>query len=126
MASVLTCFMAACAAEPSPVEQCDDLVDVLCDRGVQCLGGSHRECVQAVQTELACGAAKAVSASYDRCVDQLQSNSCTALFPVNPQTGEPLLRLPADCMQVILMRVGATSSSVTPFAPVSLAVETFE
>ena len=43
----MTLVLAACATETSPVEQCDDLVDVLCDRGVQCLGGTHRECVQA-------------------------------------------------------------------------------
>ena len=54
--------------------QCDDLVDVLCDRGVQCLGGTHRECVQAVRTELPWGSAESVSASYDRCMDQLESS----------------------------------------------------
>lgn len=101
---IVTIGLAACGTEKTAVEKCDDLVDVLCDRGVQCLGGSHAECVQSVRTELPCGSAKSVSASYDRCVDQLQTNSCPVLFPTNPQTGQPEIRLPADCMQVILTR----------------------
>lgn len=95
-------LLAGCGTEASAVDKCDDLVDVLCDRGVQCLGFSRAECVQAVQSELPCGSAKQVSASYDRCIDQLEVNSCAVLFPVNPTTGQPQLRLPADCMQVIL------------------------
>lgn len=102
---------AGCATETSPVDKCDDLVDVLCDRGVQCLGGSRTECVQAVKTELPCGSAKSVSTSYDRCIDQLQTNSCTVLFPINPTTGQPQLRLPADCMQVILTLDAPTTTS---------------
>lgn len=96
--------VAACSTELSPVDKCDDLVEVICDRGVQCLGGSHTECVQVLQTELACGRARSVSASYDRCISQLETNSCSVLFPIDPQTGAPSLRLPADCMQVILVR----------------------
>jgi hypothetical protein len=105
--------LAACGTEPSPVEKCDDLVDVLCDRGVQCVGGRHSECVQAVKTELPCGSAKAVSASYDRCLDQLQSASCNVLFGTNPTTGGPEIRLPADCTSVILLFDTPASS---PFA----------
>lgn len=96
--------IAACGTESSPVEKCDDLVDVLCNRAVQCGGGSHAECVEAVKTELPCGAAKSVSGTYDRCVDQLQGASCNVLFGTNPSTGEPELRLPADCNAVILYR----------------------
>lgn len=99
-----------CAMEKSPVEKCDDLVDVLCNRGVQCLGGSHAECVQAVQSELPCGSARAVSDSYDRCIDQLQAASCSSLFPPNQQ-GDPEVRLPADCMSVVLSR---TEAAPTP------------
>jgi hypothetical protein len=101
-------LLLGCGAEKSPVEKCDDLIDVLCDRGIQCLGGSHAECVQAFQSELPCGSAKAVSASYDRCIDQLQAAACSSLFPPSPQPGQPELRLPADCMSVILSRTGAT------------------
>ncbi len=107
----MTLVLAACGTDPSPVEQCDDLVDVLCDRGVQCLGGTHRECVQAVRSELPCGSAESVSASYGRCMDQLESTSCGVLFPTNPQSGDVELRLPADCMQVILTRVAPSGAA---------------
>jgi len=100
----------ACGAEPNPVEQCDDLVDVLCGRGVQCLGGSHSECVTAVRAELPCGSAKSVSGTYDRCIDQLQSASCSVLFATS-STGDPELRLPADCRAVILY-AGAPQSEL--------------
>ena len=84
-----------------------DLVDLICDRGVQCLGGTQVECVQAVQAQLSCGAVKAVSATYDRCVDQLQAAGCPSLFPIDPQTNQPALQLPADCMGVVLSRTTA-------------------
>jgi hypothetical protein len=93
--------VAGCGTEASPVEKCDDLVDTLCDKGVQCLGGSHAECVQAAQTTLPCGSARSVTTSYDRCVDQLESASCSVLFAFNSVTGELELRLPADCRGVI-------------------------
>ena len=115
MTTKLRCLAAVlllgCGMERSPVEKCDDLVDVLCDRGVQCLGGTRAECVQAVQSQLPCGSAKAVSASYDRCIDQLQAASCASLFPPNPQSGQPELRLPADCMSVVLSRTAAVPTS---------------
>jgi hypothetical protein len=95
-----------CGSEPTPVEKCDDLVDALCDRGVACVpnSGTHTTCVQELRNILPCGSAKSVSASYDRCLDQIETNSCSVLFPINPMTGEQTVRLPADCMQVILTR----------------------
>jgi len=102
---VLVLVLVACGGEKSPVEKCDDLVNVVCDRGVECIGGStHQECVQAVQQQLPCGSAKSVSASYNRCIDQLNNDSCQILFPTDPQTGQQSLVLPADCMSVILAR----------------------
>lgn len=98
------CSLGACATEPSAIDKCDNLVDVLCDRGVQCLGGSHTECIQAFNNELPCGSAKAVSASYDRCLSQIEGNSCSVLFPVDPSNGQRVLQLPADCNEVILVR----------------------
>ena len=103
---VVAVLVSGCGTERSPVEKCDDLLDTLCDRGVQCLGGAHADCVQAFRTELACGSVKAVSASYDRCIDQLQAGSCSFLFPLDPQ-GQPSLQLPADCKGVVLSRTGA-------------------
>lgn len=109
------CLVAACTSDPSPVEKCDDLVDVICDRGVVCLpgAGSHASCVSEVQQVLPCGSARKVSASYDRCISQLQSASCPVLFPTNPQTGSPELKLPADCMAVILTREAPVLSGET-------------
>ncbi|HEY5951201.1 MAG TPA: hypothetical protein VIV40_37170 [Kofleriaceae bacterium] len=101
------CLLVACGSEPSPVEKCDDLVDLVCDRAVQCIpreAGSHVTCVQQLQQVLPCGSVKAVSASYDRCMDQLAADSCPVLFPIDPQTGGPMLELPADCMSVVLTR----------------------
>lgn len=108
-------LVAGCTSEPSPVEKCDDLVNVICDRAVTCLpgAGSHATCVSQVQQVLPCGSAKQVSASYDRCISQLQGDSCPVLFPVDPQTGSPMLKLPADCMAVILTRETPSSSVVT-------------
>jgi hypothetical protein len=96
-------MLVACNTEPSPVEKCDDLVDVLCTRATQCVAGTtHTECVQAVKTGLPCGSAKDVTSSYDRCIDQLNGASCNVLFSTNPTTGELQLQLPADCKGTIL------------------------
>ena len=113
-------LVAACGSEPSPVEKCDDLVDVLCDRGVQCVGGSHAECVQAVQTSLPCGSARDVTNSYDRCIDQLQESSCNVLFGID-SAGDLVVRLPADCMGVILRLDDGAASS--PLSSSSISVE---
>lgn len=119
----LVLALAGCGADESAVEKCDDLVNVVCDRGVQCLGGTQSECVQQVRQVLPCGSAKTVSASYDRCIDQLNADSCSVLFPPDPQTGQPSLTLPADCMSVILTRGGSPLTSSATWAPVSLATE---
>ncbi|MBL0214029.1 MAG: hypothetical protein IPQ07_09100 [Myxococcales bacterium] len=103
-------LLSGCGTERSPVEKCDDLIDTLCDRGVQCIGGAHVDCVQAFQRELPCGAVKAVSASYDRCIDQIQAASCGSLFPLDPQ-GNPDIRLPADCQGAVLSRTSAAPTS---------------
>lgn len=108
---LLVMFALGCGAEPSPVDQCDDLVDLICDRAVVCLpmAGTKASCVQMVNQVISCGAAKQVSASYDRCMSQLNTTSCSVLFPASPQTGNGELRLPADCMAVILSRTVAPS-----------------
>ena len=107
----------------SPVEKCDDLVDIVCDRAVECIpgAGTHASCVQEVQQVIPCGSAKQVSTSYDRCMTQLETTSCAVLFPVNPQNGQRELVLPADCMSVILMRQAAPFEGET-FVDVSGAV----
>ena len=97
-------FFIGCGGdEPSPVEKCDDLVDVLCDRAVECINvGTHSECVQMVQSALACGDVVEVTSKYDRCKEQMASFDCAILFPVDPETGERQLDNPADCEGVFL------------------------
>jgi hypothetical protein len=109
--------LAGCGSE-SAVDKCDNLVDTLCDRAVTCVpgNGNHATCVASVQTALPCGSAKTVSASYDRCMSQLESSSCSVLFPTNPQTGETELSLPADCNAVILSREQFVETDLPPNA----------
>lgn len=84
---------------------------------------AHAECVQALQAELPCGSAKAVSASYDRCIDQLQAASCGSLFPINPQSGKPEVRLPADCMSVVLSRTASSGYGAQVTSPKTTSPE---
>lgn len=114
--------MACGGGDPSPVEKCDDLVDLLCDRAIECVAGvgTHEMCVQALQGEIPCGSVKAVSASYDRCMDQLATHACQTLFPPD-STGSPMLRLPADCMSVVLYRTAGDELPLTQLAPASAA-----
>lgn len=82
-------------------EKCDDLLSALCDRVVSCIGGgTHSECVQGLQSGIPCGSATMVSASYDRCLDQVNHNSCDILFPSDGMGGRDVV-LPADCSRVI-------------------------
>lgn len=98
----------------SAVDKCDDLVNVVCDRTVECVSGiTHADCVAAVQQQLPCGSAKKVSASYDRCIDQLNNDSCQVLFPPD-QNGQPSLALPADCNAVILERKAPSLATSNP------------
>ena len=47
--------------------------------------------------------AKKVSATYDRCIQQIKGDACPVLFPTDPQTGDTSVSLPADCNSVIQM-----------------------
>jgi len=93
--------LASCGGE-SAVEKCDDLVDDLCNRGVECLPdqGTHSECVQSAERSLPCGKAQSVLGSYDRCIEEINTDSCSVLFPKDA-SGNPSLALPADCKAVI-------------------------
>lgn len=102
---VLLTFLIGCG-DPSPVEKCDDLVSLVCERVAECAPSeaTYTECVEQLQTVLPCGQTKAVSPTYDRCMDQLESRSCSSLVPRDPDTGERTLAMPADCEDVILSR----------------------
>jgi hypothetical protein len=97
-----------CSSDRSPSEKCEDLVNLTCDRAVDCLAGAsgmHAACVQAVgQAGLSCTATKSVTPSYDRCIDQLDEQSCRVLFPIDPNTGHQALELPAECSGVLVMQ----------------------
>ena len=94
-------FLVGCGGggSDSAVDKCDDLVDEVCDRAVECVpsSGTHAECVAEAQTALSCEDAQSVTAKYSTCLSQVRTNSCDALFP-NDQ-----LVLPADCNGVILI-----------------------
>ncbi|MGN6103545.1 MAG: hypothetical protein ACTHU0_00330 [Kofleriaceae bacterium] len=107
---------AGCGGSDSPVDKCDDLVDQICDRAVDCVGLAHGTCVADIQSVLPCGRAVSVKASYDRCMDQLSSNSCAALFPPD-QNGNPDLSLPADCQAVIQLERTAAPPSIENSSP---------
>jgi len=90
--------------DKSPKEKCADLIDVVCDRGVECIAGAagmHDECVHAVEGALPCGNIKSVTATYDHCIDLLNEQSCGTLFPTDPATGAQTLKLPAECSGVL-------------------------
>ncbi len=95
----LVVFLVACGGgSKDPTEKCDDLVDIVCDRAVECVpnAGTHSACVAEVEGSLDCGAAQSVSATYNACLMQLRSMSCASLFP------NDMLVLPTDCNGVIL------------------------
>jgi hypothetical protein len=83
----------------SAPQKCDSLVSLLCTRVVECFndGTTQAQCVDAVKTNLPCADADAVSSTYDSCVSEVQSGSCTVLFPNGNS-----ISLPTTCMGVIL------------------------
>jgi len=101
-------FLVGCGGggDRSPAEKCDDFVDSFCDRVVGCVTGAtgmHGACVEAFKSDgFSCADVKSVSAGYDRCMDQIDSRSCGALFPVDPNTGEQTVVLPADCSMILI------------------------
>lgn len=97
--AVVSCVLLACGNdEPTPVEKCDELLSLVCDRAEECVSASviHADCVELLRRDIPCGTVKKVSESYDRCMVQLETDSCTTLFPSGS------LILPADCMGVVL------------------------
>jgi hypothetical protein len=122
--AVLGCV--GCGGEKSPSEKCEDLVNLACDRAVECLPGAsgmHADCVQAIeQAGLSCTATKSVTPSYDRCIDQLDGQSCRILFPTDSTTGDQSLTLPAECSGVLLQSAGkldhVVRTNVAPSDPI--------
>lgn len=92
-----------------PTHQCEVLIDVICDRLVDCsleISGEaaptdgRAQCTTALRNDLACGKAVSIGQSYPECISLLQSNPCRTLFP---GSANPELDLPADCHRVVLL-----------------------
>jgi hypothetical protein len=106
MVVVVAVGFLGCASDAvkSPGEKCDDLVSSICDRIVECIPGAsgmHADCVQVAQQDMTCTNTRSVGPTYDRCMDELDAVSCSALFPTDPATGEQTASLPPDCNGVI-------------------------
>jgi hypothetical protein len=107
----------ACGSDKTPVEKCDDLVYAVCGRGASCLPqvGAIGQCVEAMRQSLACGSITSVTASYDRCMSQLEDASCATLFEHDPIARVVRIRLPADCGDAL------KTGSARPGAAASMA-----
>jgi hypothetical protein len=95
--------------DSSPSDKCTTLIDDLCNRATSCVAGAagmQAQCVQAVEANVACSAVKSVTESYDGCIDTINSQSCSTLFPSDP-SGQVQLTLPDNCRGVLQTSTGA-------------------
>jgi hypothetical protein len=105
LAGGLLCLaLGGCGGGDGPVQKCDDLITLTCNRAVECLGeattGTQAQCVEQVQAQLPCSQVASVNGNYERCMDEMSSFSCDTLFPVDPADGQRKLVSPADCSGV--------------------------
>lgn len=91
---VLSVALSACGEEekkppePTPVEKCEALFNVTCDRMLSCIGEAkaeaedftHDKCLDVFRLLVPCGKVTSVSMSYDRCVQQTREWSCKAVL----------------------------------------------
>lgn len=94
-------LLAAGCGSKSPVEKCEDLFSLVCDRLAECSGegdAARDECIGIIEDAMVCAMIKSVGSTYDDCLDQLDSRSCPALFPDGPE-GDP--ELPEACNNVL-------------------------
>jgi len=109
MALVLVGFGGVGCGDKSPPEKCEDLVNSVCDRAVECIAGAagmHDDCVRAIEGDLSCSATKSVGASYDECMDLLNQQSCHTLFSTDARSGEITIELPSACFGVLSTEAG--------------------
>ena len=95
---LLSALSALPSCGKSPEEQCTDLIADVCARVPDCAASSgltEAICKQQVAALIPCGRAVDVTSSYDECITEINTFSCTTLFPNNT------LVLPANCMGVI-------------------------
>lgn len=94
----------------SPVEECDDLLDLICTKIQSCgeqLSGTaapptfHKECLDKQRTLLDCSKATSVGASYERCNSELVDFSCSIFLTLDANETLLSVNLPASCTAVI-------------------------
>jgi hypothetical protein len=104
IAVVLSVGLSGCGGgDPSPREQCEDLLDVICGRAVKCIlgaGGREDACFDALKRVAGCERIQQESRSYDRCVDRVESQLCADLFQ-NSTPAKITVFLPAECGDVV-------------------------
>jgi len=91
------CSSTADGTSEAAITKCDDWSSVYCDRVLAC--GSpltRKQCLDALATSLDCGRAVSVSASFDRCLSELQTFDCAVFDDGNT--------LPASCTKAILAK----------------------
>jgi hypothetical protein len=99
---VLGCI--GCGDDEQAIPQCNDLVDDLCTRIVQCApqqAATQASCLLRLEQTLPCELAHRISATYDQCLQHIMTDSCQVLFPTDPFTTGAALSLPADCTGVV-------------------------
>ena len=112
-AVLLATCAAACDDEgPSPQDECEMLMDTICDRIEACgrealdeppPADFHETCVETQQTVIDCSTAVSVGASYPSCIDDLETVACEDFLTVDAN-GEANLTLPATCQGVIMVQ----------------------
>ncbi len=83
------------ASDPAAVSKCTAWTAAFCDRAVACGSTTRETCLSAASSQVDCGKAAGVSASYDRCMMELPTFDC-AVFDGGST-------LPASCHAVILV-----------------------
>ena len=85
----------------SPAARCEDLLDTVCLRAVECGVGFTEvvACRAELEKSTDCSKANGVGESYDTCIAELDDVSCQALFPTT--TSGRRLAMPASCSTAI-------------------------
>ena len=83
-----------------PVAACNTYVDRLCARVVDCAqdGTTVAECVAFSRTVASCATAKALGPTYDACLADLATTTCSVLY--DPQAAQ--ISPPAACRNIVV------------------------
>jgi len=95
---MLACSSSGDGGGGGPVQQCEALLDVTCDRTMECVPGgypSKADCLADVKTIVTCADATSVGDGYPDCMSTMELRPCSDLFPGGT------LDLPSVCSGVI-------------------------